>query len=42
MIHYTDRVLWYCDVCGDEGEADSDSGARYEAENHECNEGEFL
>lgn len=36
MIYYTDRVLWWCDVCDTEGESDSDSGAKYDAERHEC------
>lgn len=36
MIHYTDQVLWWCDICNDEGSAESDHAARRQAEQHEC------
>lgn len=35
-IYYTDLVLWYCDVCQDEGEAGSQHEAERQVKNHEC------
>jgi hypothetical protein len=35
-ILYLDRVLWYCQDCGDEGEADSQFSAEQQAAEHEC------
>lgn len=36
MIIYTDTVEWYCEECGDEGEAGSQSAAERQAARHEC------
>lgn len=35
-IIYTDRVLWYCEECGDEGTAGSQGEAERQVERHEC------
>jgi hypothetical protein len=35
-IIYSDRVRWYCQDCGEEGENDSQASAEGDAEAHEC------
>jgi hypothetical protein len=35
-IVYVDRVQWYCQDCGEEGENDSQASAERDAEAHEC------
>jgi len=35
-IIYTDLVQWYCEACGDEGEAGSQHAAEQQASKHEC------
>ena len=35
-VIYNDLVQWYCEECGDEGEAQSQRGAEEQVRQHEC------